>query len=83
MYRAVPPTALFILTLAPVPGNPILFGAGRKKVPFAGITQNMIKKMMAATNLPPEAKVPGTGRGGGPNFATVKPFDGWHLKKYK
>jgi Family of unknown function (DUF5990) len=25
-----------------------------------------------------ETKVPGTGRDGGPNCATVKPFEGWN-----
>jgi len=28
-----------------------------------------------------ETHVPGTGKDGGSNCATVKPFGGWHLKK--
>jgi hypothetical protein len=52
----------------------------RLKVPLAGITQDMINKMMTDTNLLLETKVPGTGKDGGPNCATVKPFSGWQLK---
>jgi hypothetical protein len=52
----------------------------RLKVPLTGITQDMINKMMTETNLLLETKVPGTGKDGGPNCATVKPFSGWHLK---
>ena len=52
----------------------------RLKVPLRGITQDMINKMMTDTNLLLETKVPGTGKDGGPNCATVKPFNGWQLK---
>jgi hypothetical protein len=36
---------------------------------------------MANPQLLFEAIVPGTGKDGGPNCATVKPFAGWRLKK--
>ncbi|MEP7373022.1 MAG: DUF5990 family protein [Chitinophagaceae bacterium] len=52
----------------------------RLKVPLSGITQDMINEMMTDTNLLLETKVPGTGKDGGPNCATVKPFSGWQLK---
>jgi Family of unknown function (DUF5990) len=42
------------------------------KVPLAGITMKMI---LAGGVI--EARVPGTGRDGGPSCATVKDFDGW------
>lgn len=54
----------------------------RLKVPLAGITRDMINKMMTATNLLLETKVPGTGKDGGPNCATVKPFSGWQLTTF-
>ena len=43
----------------------------RLKVPLSGITWEMIDGGIV------ETRVPGTGRDGGPNCATVKPFDGW------
>jgi len=52
----------------------------RLKVPLVGITHDMINKVLTGTNLLLEAKVPGTGKDGGPNCATVKPFGGWQLK---
>ena len=42
----------------------------RLKIPLRGITTVMTNRML-------EARVPGTARDGGPNCATVKPFDGW------
>lgn len=44
----------------------------RLKVPITGITE----KMIAAGGVL-EARVPGTGRDGGPTCATVKDFEGW------
>jgi hypothetical protein len=51
----------------------------RLKVPLTGITWFMIDKILAATNAVLETNVPGTGKDGGPNCATVKPFNGWQL----
>ena len=44
----------------------------RLKITLAGIAMKMI---IAGGVL--EARVPGTGRDGGPNCASVKDFDGW------
>ena len=44
----------------------------RLKIPLAGIEAKMIE---AGGIL--ESRVPGTGRDGGPNCATVKDFEGW------
>jgi Family of unknown function (DUF5990) len=54
----------------------------RLKVPLAGITQDMIGKVLLGETLLLESKVPGTGKDGGPNCATVKPFGGWQLKTF-
>jgi hypothetical protein len=48
----------------------------RLKVPLRGITMDMVE---AGAIL--EARIPGTGKDGGPNCATVKPFDGWKLSR--
>lgn len=50
----------------------------RLKVPLMGITWLLVDSLRDDSTL--QAKVPGTGRDGGPNCATVKPFDGWHVK---
>jgi uncharacterized protein DUF5990 len=49
----------------------------RLKVPLRGITWKMIDQVAENSGLVLETRVPGTGRDGGPNCATVKPFDGW------
>jgi hypothetical protein len=51
----------------------------RLKIPLAGITWEDIDALSGNAIL--QASVPGTGKDGGPNCATVKPFGGWHLKK--
>jgi len=52
----------------------------RLKVPLTGITWELINELNSNNKLVLETTVPGTGKDGGPNCATVKPFDGWHLK---
>jgi len=53
----------------------------RLKVPLRGITVEAIEKIIADDQLVLQTRVPGTGRDGGPNCATVKPFDGWDVEK--
>jgi len=53
----------------------------RLKIPLTGITWSEIDKLISNPDLVLETIVPGTGRDGGPNCATVKPFDGWYLKE--
>lgn len=50
----------------------------RLKVPLTGITWNDIESLSGNSML--QTIVPGTGKDGGPNCATVKPFTGWHIK---
>jgi hypothetical protein len=52
----------------------------RLKIPLTGITWKDIDQLLTGHNSILETHVPGTGRDGGPNCATVKPFDGWHHK---
>ena len=51
----------------------------RLKIPLRDISSEMIKQILVDSSLILETKVPGTGKDGGPNCATVKPFSGWHL----
>jgi hypothetical protein len=51
----------------------------RLKIPLRGITSGMIDKLQGDSGMVLETKVPGRGKDGGPNCATVKPFDGWRL----
>lgn len=50
----------------------------RLKVPLTGITWKDVDAIGVHGVL--QAIVPGTGKDGGPNCATVKPFAGWHVK---
>ena len=52
----------------------------RLKVPLQGITWEMIHQITEDPTLTLETWVAGTGKDGGPNCGTVKPFNGWHLK---
>ena len=51
----------------------------RLKIPLRDISAETIKQLLTDSSLVLETKVPGTGRDGGRNCATVKPFPGWHL----
>jgi Family of unknown function (DUF5990) len=51
----------------------------RTKVPLGGITWEMIER--ASTKLVLEARLPGTGKDGGPSCATVEPTEGWTVCK--
>jgi hypothetical protein len=51
----------------------------RLKIPLGGITWEMIEK--ASTKMLLEARLPGTGKDGGPSCATVKPTEGWAVRK--
>jgi hypothetical protein len=50
----------------------------RLKIPLASITWPMIERAVDASVII-EARVPGTGRDGGPTCGTVKQFSGWVL----
>ena len=49
----------------------------RIKVPLGGITWDMIEQVATDLKLILEARLPGTGKDGGPSCATVKPTEGW------
>jgi len=55
----------------------------RLKIPLTGITWNEIDQLAGKPGSVLETRVPGTGKDGGPNCATVKPFAGWQLKFVK
>jgi len=52
----------------------------RLKIPLIGISAETINEMEKKAGLL-ETLIPGKGKDGGPNCATVKPFDGWKLAK--
>jgi hypothetical protein len=51
----------------------------RLKIPLKGITWDTIDRLSARAEAVLETRVPGTGKDGGPNCATAKPFEGWEL----
>jgi len=68
-----PPTQRFVyLDIGTCAGQADSCWSRRLKVPLGGIAAHMI-----AAGGVLEARVPGTGRDGGPTCATVKEFDGW------
>src|SRR5262245_30927176 len=68
-----PPTDRFIyIDIGEYAGQKDCPWSRRLKVPLGGITWQTIENGPVF-----EARVPGTGKDGGPNCATVKPFGGW------
>lgn len=53
----------------------------RLKVPLTGITWKQIEQLYNNPTATLETYVPGTGKDGSPNCATVKPFAGWLIKE--
>jgi hypothetical protein len=53
----------------------------RLKIPLTGITSDLIDRADRDSHAVFETHVHGTGKDGGPNCATVKPFAGWKLVK--
>ena len=61
-------------------GNANSVWGRRLKIPLRDIPAETIENARSDNKLILETRVPGTGRDGGPNCATVKPFGGWHVK---
>ena len=59
-------------------GQPGTIWSRRLKIPLTGITWEDIDSL-ANSNSMLQTSVPGTGKDGSPNCATVKPFGGWQL----
>ncbi len=55
----------------------------RLKVPLSGITTAIVDQARESPRAVLETRVPGTGKDGEPNCATVKPFAGWKLAQPK
>ncbi|MES2646038.1 MAG: DUF5990 family protein [Bacteroidota bacterium] len=53
----------------------------RLKIPLRDIPLETINNLLNDSGFVLQASVPGTGKDGGPNCATVKPFVGWHLTR--
>jgi hypothetical protein len=73
-----PPAGRFIyIDVGTCAGQKNTCWSRRIKVPLAGITTALVKKVTSQPKLVLEARIPGTGRDGGPSCATVKPLNGW------
>jgi|SRR6185312_8254627 len=66
---------LDIGTYAKHAGSPV---GGRMKIPLTGITWETVGQLNETKGL--QTRIAGTGKNGGPNYATVKPFIGWNIK---
>jgi hypothetical protein len=49
------------------------------KVPLKGITWSLIRKAMSKPGYKLSASIPGTGKDGGPNCATVQLLGDWQI----
>lgn len=81
-YAQGPPTGRFVyIDVGTYAGQKNTQWSRRMKVPLAGITWEMIRKATSKPGLGLRAKIPGTGRDGGPNCATIRLIDGWEVVK--
>lgn len=75
-----PANARFIyLDIGTAAGQADSVWSRRLKIPLQGISWEMINQLQANANILLEARIPGTGKDGGPTCGTVKPFSGWHI----
>ena len=51
------------------------------KVPLSDITWAQIESVLSDSSARLSAKIPGTGRDGGPNCATVRLMGGWQTAR--
>jgi hypothetical protein len=73
-----PPTGRFLyIDIGQLAGQSDSPWSRRIKVPLSGVTWELIAQAAAGRNLVLEARLPGTGRDGGPSCATVHPVHGW------
>ena len=73
-----PPEARFVyIDIGTYAGQANTCWSRRLKIPLSGITWDLIDPLLENARTILEARVPGTGRDGGPSCATVKPFSGW------
>ncbi|MDZ4784127.1 MAG: DUF5990 family protein [Planctomycetia bacterium] len=73
-----PPSARFLyLDIGRLAGQADSVWERRIKVPLRDISWELIEQASAYSNQVLEVRLPGTGRDGGPNCATVHPTDGW------
>ena len=73
-----PPTGRFLyIDIGKLAGQAGSGWERRLKVPLGGITWEMIERLSADPELVLEARLPGTGKDGGPSCATVHPALGW------
>jgi Family of unknown function (DUF5990) len=89
----VPPNFLGPLSQGPARGRFVYIDIGKSagqtnsswqrriKIPLTGITWELIQQTLANKKLVLEARLPGTGKDGGPSCATVHPIGGWKCLK--
>jgi hypothetical protein len=77
-----PPTGRFIyIDIGKSAGQLDSCWQRRIKIPFGGITWDMIDSLQEKPKRLLQATIPGTSKDGGPSCATMKPIDGWKVVK--
>jgi Family of unknown function (DUF5990) len=75
-----PPDGRFVyLDIGTYAGQADASWGRRLKIPLSGLPADILDRVADHRDAALETRVPGTGRDGGPNCGTVKPFGGWKL----
>lgn len=80
IVQGTPGSRFVYIDIGTYAGQSDSFWSRRLKIPLQGITMEMIKESLGNSRIVLETHVSGTGKAGGPNCGTVKPFSGWHRK---
>ena len=80
VFAQGPPARRFVYTdVGTYAGQKDTSWARRMIVPLEGITWELIQKTVRKPGYRLSARIPGTGKDGGPNCATVQLLDGWEV----
>ncbi len=75
--QGTPQDRFTYLDIGTIAGQTDSVWSRRLKIPLTGITEQMIRQLEKEKDSLLSTTVPGKGKDGGPNCATVKPFEGW------
>jgi hypothetical protein len=82
MVQGAPGERFIYIDIGAMAGQTGSAWSRRLKIPLSGITWEMVQQIQLHPDLALVTRVPGTGKDGGPNCATVKPFSGWQVQKH-
>jgi len=79
-----PPDGRFVyIDVGTCAGQPDTPWSRRIKIPLEGITWALVRKALSKPGYRLTARIPGTGKDGGPSCATVRPLGAWEVVEGK